>query len=425
MRKNLIRILIAAQVLAFSHLSAPSADASTLYRFSSHTFTGCNTFGRVGPALSACRTAYTTTWDENSANYTIVNGIQHWTVPYTGRYFIDAYGAGGGGNFAGGGARMADTFDLVQGEVIRILVGQTPSPWYLFLANGGGGGTFVTRSPHNNEQSILVIAGGGGGAESATAQTAMGNASISTSGNPGSGTVSDTGAGAGGTNGGGGGTASNSNGGGGGGGFSANGTNNTFWDNAGGTSYISGGVNTIIGAGPTAVGGGFGGGGSANGKGGGGGSGGGGGFSGGGGSDNVLGFSGGGGGSFLAGLNINRVTTVNARPNNFNGFVRITALAPPTLSVSVNGGATSVAKGQSVTLTANVNQMAQIAFFVDGKRIPNCINRATTSGLATCNWRPSIQKSVNLTASILVGNSIYVTSPILSVGVTRRTGPRG
>jgi hypothetical protein len=411
-------------VLSLIHIATPAATASTLYRFSSHTFTGCSTFGRVGPTLAACRSAYSTTWDENSANYTIVNGIQYWTVPYTGRYYIDAYGAGGGGNFSGGGARMADTFDLVQGEVIRILVGQTPSPWYLYIANGGGGGTFVTRSPHNNESSILVIAGGGGGAESATVQTSTGNASITTSGNPGSGTVANNGAGAGGTGGGGGGTASSDNGGGGGGGFTGNGTTNTVFENAGGASYINGGVMTVIGTGANATPGAFGGGGGANGKGNGGGSGGGGGYSGGGGSDNVYGASGGGGGSYIAGLNINRVTTANARANNNNGQVIITSLSLPPLSLSVNGGATTVTKGQNVTLTATVNQSADVTFFADGKKIAGCISKETSSGVATCQWKPTIQRPVRLTASIVTSGSVYSTSQTVNIAVNRRTGRR-
>ncbi len=411
-------------VLSFLQVSAPASTASTLYRFSSHTFSGCGTFGRVGPTVTACRSAYATTWDEDSANYSVVNGIQYWTVPYTGRYYIDAYGAGGGGNFAGGGARMADTFDLVQGEVIRILVGQTPSPWYLYIANGGGGGTFVTRSPHNNESSILVIAGGGGGAESATVQNATSNASITTSGNPGSGTVANNGAGAGGTGGGGGGTASADNGGGGGGGFTGNGTTNTVYENAGGASYINGGGMTVIGTGANAVAGAFGGGGGANGKGNGGGSGGGGGYSGGGGSDNVYGYSGGGGGSYLAGLNINRVTTVNARANNFNGYVTITSLALPSLSLSVNGGATAVNKGQGVTLTATVNQSADVTFFADGKKIAGCISKETSSGVATCQWKPTIQRPVRLTASIVTSGSVYSTSQTVNIAVNRRTGRR-
>ena len=60
---------------------------------------------------------------------TLVSGIQHWTVPFTGTYQITAVGASGGyGNTGtaarGRGAYMRGDFDLMKGEVIKILVGQ-------------------------------------------------------------------------------------------------------------------------------------------------------------------------------------------------------------------------------------------------------------------------------------------------------------
>ncbi len=411
-------------VLAFSNLSAPSANAFSLYRFTSHTFGACGVFGPTGPTQTQCRSSYSTTWDESDSNFTIVNGIQNWVVPFTGRYYIDAYGAGGAGLNAGYGARVADTFDLVQGETIKILVGQTGALYYVYGSNAGGGGTFVTRTPFNNESAILVIAGGGGGGESVTVQQSVSLGSLTTSGNPGSGNVSSTEAGAGGTAGGGGGTASAQNGGGGGGGFSGNGTSNTIFNNGGGLSYLNGGTGGAKGTSGSAVAGGFGGGGAANGNGGGGGSGGGGGYSGGGGADNVYGGTGGGGGSYVAGLNINRVQTAAGRIFNNNGSVVITALTLPTVSLAVAGGVASVSKGQSVTLTATVNQIAQVAFFADGKRIGNCTNRTTSAGQATCNWRPATQRPVNLTASIILGGAPYVTSPVLPIAVVKRTGRR-
>ena len=417
-------------VFAFTQLSSQSASAFTLYRFASHTFGACGTLGNTGPTLTACRSAYSTTWDENSENFTVVGGIQYWTVPFTGRYYIDAYGAGSAmtaGTVGGYGARIADTFDLTQGEVIRILVGQAPRFWS-YTANNGGGGTFVTRAPHNDDASILIIAGGGGGSDSPTVTQSLANASITKSGNRGSGNgvVGDTGPGAGGTNGNGGGTAANANAGGGGGGFYTDGATNTIWKNNGGKAYVNGGAGALPGAGwSNNYEGGFGGGGGSMGSGNGGGGGGGGGYSGGGGGDNTVGESGGGGGSYFDnGLNINRITSSTGRAPNTSGSVIITALTLPSLSVSIAGNVNSVSKGQSVVLTASVNQSAQVNFYADGKKIANCINKATTGGSVTCSWRPSTQKSVNLTAAIVVGSSVYVTSPVVSIPVTRRTSRR-
>lgn len=430
MKKALSRILVWAIVLSFTQLSVQSANAFTLYRFSSHTFGACGKSGSAGPTQADCRSSYSTTWDENSDNFSVVGGIQYWTVPFTGRYYIDAYGAGSAmtaGTVGGYGARIADTFDLTQGEVIRILVGQGPKYWS-YTANNGGGGTFVTKAPHNNDASILIIAGGGGGSDSPTVTQSLANASITKSGNRGSGSgvVGDTGPGAGGVNGNGGGTATNSNAGGGGGGFYSDGATNTVFKNNGGKGYVNGGAGALPGSGwSNNYEGGFGGGGGSMGSGGGGGGGGGGGYSGGGGGDNVYGESGGGGGSYFDnGLNINRITSSTGRAPNNNGSVVITALTFPTVSLAAAGNATSVVKGQAASLTATVNQSAQVTFYADGKKIANCINKATSSGTVSCSWKPTAQKAVALTASIVVGGSVYVTSASLNIGVARRTGLR-
>ena len=108
------------------------------------------------------------------------NGIQEWTVPYTGTYFIEAYGASGANGTCdtcsvwrrgGLGAKIAGFFELQHGQKLKILVGQKGQVIFHFLQcpGGGGGGTFVTLM----DNWPLIIAGGGGGA------------SISTDGDPG------------------------------------------------------------------------------------------------------------------------------------------------------------------------------------------------------------------------------------------------
>lgn len=401
------------------------APANAAYSFSSHTFTSCGISGRTGPSQTTCRGVYSTTWDESNANYTVVNGIQYWTVPSSGRYYIDAYGAGAGGTLGGGGARIADTFNLVEGEIIRILVGQTPATSAV-NANAGGGGTFVIRSNDTSTSSILVIAGGGGGTESGLSQNANAHASITTSGNQGTGTVSTTGSGAGGINGSGGGVASAQNSGGAGGGFYTDGARNTWWDNNGGSSFLNGGLGGLAGTtNPTsAISGGFGGGGAAAGSGIGGGAGGGGGYSGGGGGDNTGGYSGGGGGSFFSnGLNVNRITTVDAQAENTNGSVVITFLGAPTISLAISGGAISVVKGQSIALTTTVDSPGKVTFYADGKRIGKCVSLTSEVGTKQCLWTPTVQKPVEIYA-VLNAYGTVVTSTKLRVSVMKRTGTR-
>ena len=137
-----------------------------LYSFSSHTFTNCGATGRNGPTLANCKSSYNTSWENNTDYFNVPNdaGIQHWTVPITGIYKIEVWGAQGGShgsNYPGGkGAYMLGYFSLTEGDGLKIIVGQTAADISSGSgAAGGGGGSFVVSS--NNTP--LIIAGGGGG----------------------------------------------------------------------------------------------------------------------------------------------------------------------------------------------------------------------------------------------------------------------
>jgi T5SS/PEP-CTERM-associated repeat protein len=267
-----------------------------------------------------------------------------WTVPYTGVFHIQAYGAQGGtatqynfqqpgtivGTYAGGlGAVIGGSFLLNQGEILTILCGAEGAS-NGFGSHGqfgaaGGGGTFVVTSSTNP----LVVAGGGGGGAHANDDSI--NASLTTSGNNAYYYKANQ-QGNGGANGSGGtlGSDSSTYGGAGGGGFFGNGGthyNGNTLESQGGFSYLNGG-NGGNGA-PPQPGGGYGGGGQGrnSGSGGGGYSGGGGGFY-----DPAMTFSntnagsGGGGGSYLATSASNALMYVN-NPSianySSNGMVRI------------------------------------------------------------------------------------------------------
>ena len=117
---------------------------------------------------------------------TLVEGIQHWTIPCTGRFTIEAVGASGGydssssSDIRGFGARMIGTFQLTKDEILKILVGQegviNTSP-----SSGGGGGSFVVRS----DNTPLIIAGGGGGVQELASLKTECHATTNTSGNSG------------------------------------------------------------------------------------------------------------------------------------------------------------------------------------------------------------------------------------------------
>ncbi|XP_068735671.1 uncharacterized protein [Montipora capricornis] len=262
-------------------------------------FTNLGATGRLGP--SSLGGYYS--GQDHDGQVTLVSGIQHWVVPYTADYKIEAVGAAGGfgkystsRQYRGRGARMIGIFSLVKGEKIKILVGQEGGINRVGQSAGGGGGTFVVRGSNTP----LIIAGGGGGGESVQSRHTGCDASTSTSGRAGYRSWSGGSGGHGAT------TADNSNSGGGGGGFYSSGRSSKQFGGSmgnggeGGKGFLQGGVggrawfNNIVG--------GFGGGGGGA-YGIGGGAGGGGGYSGGSSGDNESDSCGGGGGSYNAGKN--------------------------------------------------------------------------------------------------------------------------
>jgi hypothetical protein len=302
----------------------------------SYTFTNCGATGSVGPTQTMINNTYTNTNLAGMVTAT-TNGIQTWTVPYTGNYRIDARGAQGGtsGTTAGGlGATMIGDFALNGGEVIQILVGQQGESGGSG-PGGGGGGTYVVRTPYNATTAILVIAGAGSGAGSYATNGGL----IGTSGGNGGGLGGQNG------NGGAGGSR-----GAGAGGFLTNGGNCTVNVNyaSPGQAYVNGGLGgprTNHTCGFTASGG-FGGGSSHGGNcinnGGAGG-----GFSGGGGSSNN---PSGAGGSLNAGTN----QTNTAASNSGHGRVIITELCSVRIYASGSNSTNPViCSGTSLTLTTD------------------------------------------------------------------------
>ena len=146
----------------FEHQSANSAIGSSASTVTLN-FTNAGATGREGPTQAQINSAYSGT--DLDGKVTInTQGIQEWTVPITTSYTIQAKGAQGA-NGGGHGATMTGTFDLTQGDVIKIAVGQVgvSSTNCGRCGGGGGGGTFVIKAPYNTGASVLVIAGGGGG----------------------------------------------------------------------------------------------------------------------------------------------------------------------------------------------------------------------------------------------------------------------
>jgi hypothetical protein len=280
-------LVVACLLLAANIVFIGRAEAS-MYAFTTHTFTSCGVTGQNGPTLDQCKSAYSaTSWALNVSNFNVLNGIQYWTVPATGSYALDIYGAKGGNNTGtsftpGQGARIQVTVALTYGQQLRILVGQ---PGGAFLkTGGGGGGTFV----YNHTTSTLIAVAGGGGGAGEDGGNAC-NASLTESGSTCK-SISYSG----GTSGNGGGGSGQSGWGSGGGGYSGIGSASGTFAGTSANSFLGGGT----GAGSYSYS-------SCNGAWGGFGSGGGGGCNGGGGGGGYSGGAsgGGGGGSYLTGSN--------------------------------------------------------------------------------------------------------------------------
>lgn len=122
-------------------------------------------------------------------------GVQTWTIPASGTYRIDAYGAQGGGGSGGLGAQVAADFVLDGGDELHIIVGH---PGGLTsqgdaYCGGGGGATWVYLSA-TDELPLLVAAGGGGQSEYEYGRSAFGgDGSATVDPTPGNGTGSGDG----------------------------------------------------------------------------------------------------------------------------------------------------------------------------------------------------------------------------------------
>jgi hypothetical protein len=291
----------------FVQLGQSAWPGAALYAFTAATFTPGGQTGPTGPSLTQARAGLTGTgvdaWKNNTTYFNTSSGVQLWTVPSGGTYRIEAWGARGGdssGNTRYGlGARMRGDFTLTQGQLIRIIVGQSGGGTN---AGGGGGGTYVFASATDTLPFIAAGGGGGYGASGGTNPNAAGQTGTS-------GATGNGGNYPGGTSGNGGSTATNSGWGGAGAGWLTDGTSGGLY---GGIAYAprngaaGGNVYSCQG-----LWGGFGGGGGGGCD----GSGGGGGYSGG-------GCSGGGGGSYNGGSNQSNSAGVQNGP----GQVTITKL---------------------------------------------------------------------------------------------------
>jgi len=340
--------------ISISHFYGKAKPSSgSLYAFSTHTFTNAGVTGRSGPIISQVRSAYSgAAWAQNNSYLSMTTqGIQEWTVPATGSYTIDVAGAAGGNNgyVPGNGARMIGTFNLTQGMVLAILVGQQGVVKTNGCNAGGGGGTFVWNKSSTSQP--LIVGGGGGGGNSCGGTSGL-NAPTTANGTGGFGTSTAGANGNGATPG--------------GSGWLTNGTSGYNGNNSGSQRPLAGGLGGAALSTISVGDGGFGGGASASGEScSNGGPGGGGGYSGGAGpSGDYSCGSAGGGGSYNSGTN----QTNTAGANTGHGYVTIT----PNFAVSAPG--------------FSIASIANLVLWHNGYNIDGSNNSTLSSGIAISSW---------------------------------------
>jgi hypothetical protein len=77
-------------------------------------------------------------------------------------------------------------------------------------------------------------------------------------------------------------------------------------------------------------------------------------------------------------------------------------------------------------LTVNVDTASRVTFYANGKVIAGCRKVLSSTGTATCNWKPSVHGVFQIYAAANPVSSSYIAAntPTISVGVVARTNKR-
>ena len=99
--------------------------ASIMNAQTTYTFTNASAIGNTGPTTPQITAAYLST--NLNGSVTVTSGIQQFTVPVSGLYKIEAWGATAGSARAGidgQGRKISGQITLTAGTVLNIAVGQ-------------------------------------------------------------------------------------------------------------------------------------------------------------------------------------------------------------------------------------------------------------------------------------------------------------
>jgi hypothetical protein len=115
------------------------------------------------------------------------------------------------------------------------------------------------------------------------------------------------------------------------------------------------------------------------------------------------------------------IAVTNSATTSYLGIISL-----PTTLEYVSGATSRFLSNSTYPIVARSNYAGKITFYVNGKRIPECISLQTQSLSATCNFKPKVTGAATLSARIVPANG---TSPaagvtLFSALVQRRTTTR-
>jgi hypothetical protein len=370
---------------------------------------------QISPSSMAVSTTPSASCTTNCViTFTYTGDYYSWTVP-AGVFSIavDAQGAAGGPNWAtavlaGKGGRVQANLTTTPGEALYFYVGGTGSQatpssnvgtggWNggglggtgngtaptQASGTGGGGASDIRSTIGDLSSRIIVAAGGGGSAKNGGTSVDSGGDGGGLTGASSAGSANGSSQATGGTQ-------------------VAGGTGNKWQVSWNASSNGSFGIGSDAGIG---TGGGGGGGGYYGGAGG--------------------SWTGGGGGSSWVNASRTSGVTHSSGFRAGNGLITITySQALPVITTSISGDLKKVSKGNTFQLVANVDQAGKVTFTSNGKRIAGCIGISTAGGNVTCNWKPAVQGSTSIIASIFQSGILKSSSTALNLVTVIRTGTR-
>lgn len=108
-------------------------------------------------------------------------------------------------------------------------------------------------------------------------------------------------------------------------------------------------------------------------------------------------------------LGTDNVYSLSISAQDFAGNTGSQSIEIRILDINENPGLSGTPyKGEFVTITVAVSNPGKVRFYINGKRIPNCLARATSGSnpnvTASCSWKPSVHGRASITATLTPTN---------------------